>query len=256
MIIELLDGTQIDTAGYNLTRLFHYVPSLEVEHETATIEGAGTIITGTRLTNRTITVEFMYKSQTLENYYVIRDKINALFCRDDSYYIIFKREPHKRYKIRLASQFEVPPKKWAGQFTIEFITADRYAESVKTTSNITNWNEAPVQYTFNTSTFNVKNFGSVKVDPRESFFEITLKGTFENGVTITNTTTGDIYKYNAKLIASDELKLTGVKTLKNNVSDFKNTNKKLITLNVGDNNFTVTGGTVTSIKFNFKYLYK
>lgn len=268
MIVEYVDGTQIDVADHNLTRLYHYVPSLEVEHSTATIDGHMDIITQTRFKRRTIRVDFMLKSYDTFDYYLLRDGINALFAIHKSFYIIFKREPYKRYKVRLAEQFEVLPQKRLGQFTITFVMVDLYAESTASTSDTKEWDidkwtwngliswDDDLQYMFDSNTFTVANLGSVEIDPRYCALDITVKGVFSSYVTITNTTTGDVYTFNGALTASDTLVLTGVKSLKNGVSVFKNTNKKLITLAVGNNNFTVEGGTVTSIAFDFRFLFK
>ena len=268
MIIEYVDGMQIDIADHNLRRLYHYVPSLEVEHSTATIDGHADIITQTRFKRRMITVDFMLKSYDTFDYYLLRDEINALFAIHESFYIIFKREPYKRYKVLLAKQFEVPPQKRLGQFTITFIMVDLYAESIASTSDTKEWDvdkwawngliswDDDLQYTFDSNTFTVANLGNVVIDPRYCVLDITLTGVFNNHVTIKNTTTGDVYTYNGALTTSDTLVLSGVKSLKNGVSVFKDTNKKLITLAVGNNTFTVEGGTLTSIAFNFRFLFK
>lgn len=268
MIIEYANGTRVDIADHNLTRLFHYIPSADVEHTSASVECIGEIVTHTQIKNRVISVEFMVKSYDLFDYYLLRDEINALFTRDDAFYIIFKREPYKRYKVRLAKQFEVPPQKRLGKFTVEFITVQRFAESIASISDLKEWDtdkwawngliswDDDLQYTFDDNTFTVANLGNVVIDPRYCALDITLTGVFSRYVTITNTTTGDVYTYNGALTASDTLVLSGVKSLKNGVSVFKDTNKKLITLAVGNNIFTVEGGTVNSIAFNFRFLYK
>lgn len=268
MIIEYVNGTRIDVADYNLTRLYHYIPSLEIEHTSSAVEGIGQIITHTQLKSRMISVEFMVKSYDIFDYYLLRDEINDLFTREDSFYIIFKREPYKRYKVRLAKQFEVPPQKRLGKFTVEFVVVQRFAESVASTSDVKEWDtdkwawngliswDDDLQYQFTTSSFTVKNLGNVVVDPRESELEIVLTGSFTDYVKITNETTGDVYQYNRSLSSTDELRLKGIRTLKNGTSDFKHTNKQLLTLAVGDNHITVEGGTLTSIAFYFRFLFK
>jgi hypothetical protein len=73
---------------------------------------------------------------------------------------------------------------------------------------------------------------------------ITFAGASTN-LAIANTTTGDTWSYTGTTAAGDTLKLDGVRMLKNGVvSVFGATNRKLITLAPGWNNFTVTGATV------------
>lgn len=268
MIIELVDGTRYDIENYSLKRLYHRIPSNEISHETSTVEGLGDIITNTTILNRTIPVDLMFLTNDIYDYYLLRDELNELFMRDEAFYIIFKREPYKRWKVKLAEQLATEPNRRAGAFTVYFRTVQRYAESIATTSDLKEWDidkwgwnntidwDEDLKYTFNSSSFSVGNLGSVPIDPREHELEIIVKGTFPNGITISNTTTGDTYQYNGALSSTDELKLTGIRTLKNSVSDFKNTNKKLLTLAVGNNQISVEGGTLTSIAFNFRFLYK
>lgn len=270
MIIELLDGTRYDIEDYSLKRLYHRIPSVGVEHSTDSVEGRdGDIFIETRFNNRVISVELLYIARDIFDYYLLRDEINGLFARKETFYIIFKKEPYKRWKVRLATPFETEPHPHMRSFTVEFITVQPFAESVGTSLELAEQNfdsglwgfgsridvDIDYEYVFNQSNFTVHNIGNVPIDPREHEIEITLKGTFSNGVTIKNTTTGDEYKYNGALSSTDELKISGVRTFKNGTSDFRRTNHKLITLGNGANNFTVEGGTVNSIAFNFRFLY-
>lgn len=271
MIIELQNGTRFDIAEYGLKRLFHYIPSLVLSHNTKTVEDRGDIVISSAYKQRTITVTLLYKVGDIYDYYLLRDQLNALFARNEAFYIIFKREHWKRYKVRLASQLSMNPAIRMDSFNVEFLMEDKYAESVGSSLDLQikgSWDESlwgfgsgidydtQYNYTFNTNSFVVKNIGNELVDPRESKFDITLKGTFSNQVKITNQTTGDVFIYTGTLSSTDELRLIGIRTLKNGVSALKNTNKRLLTLLPGDNSFTVEGGTVSSIVFNFNFLYK
>lgn len=268
MIIELLDGTIYDIENFKLKRLYHRVPSLQIEHNTANVDGRGTIILSSTLDTRTISVDLLFEVEDIFDFYLMRDEVNDIFVNEKEFYIIFKNESYKRYKVKLANGFLIEPHHIIGAFTVEFIMTDKYSESTAITSSrkewdvdlwawngVINWDD-DLQYSFNSNSFNVKNLGNVNIDPRESFLEISLKGSFNSKVTITNNTTGDIYEYNGNLTNNDTLLISGVRSLKNNVSVFSNTNKKLITLRKGDNSFSVMGGTVTNISFNFRFLFK
>lgn len=271
MLIELLNGTQIDIENYNLKRLFHRIPSLEVNHTTEKVEGRGDLVVGTEYKQRVITVTLLYKVQDICDYDLLRDELNAIFARDEAFYISFKREQWKRYKVRLVQQLALEPTSVKKYVDIQFRMDDLFAESVGTSLDLQNLGEwdsdiwgfgsgidydTRYNYTFNANSFVVKNIGNQSVDPRKSGLEITLKGVFGSYVQITNHTTGDVYKFNNPLSSTDTLKLVGVRTLKNSLSAFKHTNHKLLTLAKGENLITVEGGTVNSIVFNFKFLYK
>jgi hypothetical protein len=85
--------------------------------------------------------------------------------------------------------------------------------------------------------------------------KITFTGASTN-LTITNTTTGDIWQYTGTTQAGDTITLDGVRSLKNGVSVFGNTNRKLITIAPGWNNFTITGASGSfTISFDFRFYY-
>lgn len=268
MIIELMDGRQLDIADYNLKRLRHHIPSITVSNLTDVVDGRdGNVFLESTFDSRTIRVELLYESYDIEDYYTIRDEVNALFVRKQPFYIIFKGEPYKRYKVRLSGSFELEPDQHMNSFIVSFICEDLFGESIATTKSIKAWDSGTwgwngaitwdddLTYSFNSNSFTVHNLGNVHINPRQSFLEITLKGSFTSQVTITNHTTGNIYTYNGGLTTSDTLLLKGIQSFKNGTSVFRSTNKKLISLGVGDNQFTVAGGTVSSIDFDFRFLY-
>ena len=89
MIIQLLNGTQIDTASYSLKRLFHFIPSAVIDHTTQSVEGRPDIILSSQLNNRVIRIEFLYEAADIYDYYLLRDELNDLFMRTEPFYIIF-----------------------------------------------------------------------------------------------------------------------------------------------------------------------
>lgn len=270
MKIELLNGTSFDIADYGLTRLFHHIPSAEISHTTSSVDGKGEIITGSVLLNRTISVELLFRTYDIRDYYMLRDELNGLFARTEPFYITFKREPYKRWKVRLASGFAIPPKPRMGAFTVEFITVDKYAESVGTSLQLAEqdfdsglWGFGSIidvdkqyQYRFTSNSFTVENIGNVTIDPCEHFLEITIKATAAQYLQIRNQTTGEIYRFNGALPSTSNLVISGVQSKLNGASVFARTNGNLLSLAAGANRFIVEGGTVASIQFKFKFLYK
>lgn len=263
-------------SDYSLKLLKYYIPSVSMEHQSSTVDGSdGNIFGKSRFSGRTITAKFMYKAFDYHDYKLFIADINALFARKEYFYIIFNAEPGKRWKVRLAESYSPNELlKKVGELEIKFICENIYAESVPTTMDLKNMVETSkewdvdkwqwgmgidwdddLNYSFSSNNFIVKNYGNVLVDPKQHEIEIVLKGSFSSSVTITNRTTGETYSFNSALNGTDTLILKGIQSFKNGVSVFKNTNKKLLSLAVGENSFQITGGTVHSIAFNFRFLY-
>lgn len=272
MIIQLLDGTQYDIEDFSLKRLYHHIPSIKVHHNTTSVEGkSGWVFLESQYSERSISVVLLFEATDIYDYYLIRDEVNALLARTEPYYIIFKKEPYKRWLVRIQDNFELPPDPQMEAFTVQFICEKVYAESVATTLEMENnkewdtdifgWNntitwDEDLSYTFTENQFVVKNLGNEAIDPREHELIITIQGNFPNGLILVNATTGEVYVYHKPLTTDDVLVIDGIATFNNGISDFGNTNKKLITLTPGNNYMTILSGTLTSAAFNFRFLYK
>lgn len=269
MIIQLLNGTQIDTASYSLRRLFHFIPSAVIDHTVQSVEGRPDIILSSQLNNRVIRVEFLYEAADIYDYYLLRDELNDLFMRTEPFYIIFKREPYKRWLVKTSAQFEVPPAPHMNSFIVEFITMNGYAESIINTRDFKkewdidrfSWNgvidwDSNNKYSFDSNSFIIYNGGNLIIDPTINDLTVNISANANSFLQIQNVTTGDVYRYNRPLSPSDSLVLNGIRTLRNGVGDFGSTNRKLLTLNAGNNVFVVTGGNIENINFDFKFLYK
>lgn len=273
MIIELLNGTRFDISDYSLGVEDYEIPSVEIAHTVVNITGRNSpIITETNFNGRTIRVDFVYLAYDYGDYPLLRDELNALFIRKEAFYITFKDQPFKRWLVKTASQFATQKElEILGSMPVNFLSVKGFSESVGTSLDLQNRKEYDVDlwgygmgierdkeyfYQFMTEQFDLTNIGNVTIDPCEHELEIVFRGIFSNFMRITNHTTGEIYQYNRSLAATDELKVIGVRTFRNGISDFRNTNKKLITLAPGKNSITVEGGTLASIAFKFRFLYK
>ncbi|MFJ3389540.1 distal tail protein Dit [Lysinibacillus sp. NPDC086135] len=270
--MELMDGTRIDTFKNSMYRLEHNIPSINIEHETVHIDGRrGNLITKSMYTERIISVRFIYDSYDINDFYLLRDEINALFTRNDAFYIIFKTEPYKKYKVRMNGSINLPVNMHMDEFIIEFMCDDVCGLSTFPTSKFSKewdidmfaWNgeitwDEDIAYTFtNTNSFSVINLGTADIDPRQDYLKINLNGLFATSVTITNLTTGDKYVIDTSLSSNENLQIIGTTCKKNGQSIFKyvRNKKELITLAKGENKFVIEGGSVNSISFDFNFLY-
>lgn len=121
-----------------------------------------------------------------------------------------------------------------------------------------NYNAAP-QYTFNSNSFTVVNHSDVMIDPerRGHPFKLTLQGQSSGDMKITNKTTGDVFTRegvqdaDGKMLKGSDFNGTyvidGVRPTLNGKSDDYYTNKGVITLQIGKNDFQIDNfsGTVT-----------
>jgi hypothetical protein len=101
--------------------------------------------------------------------------------------------------------------------------------------------------------FTLYNAGDVTIDPRNSPLVITYLGA-SDGLTIRNVTTGDEWTYEGATVAGDVIQLDGVRSTKNSVSIFRDTNHRLITLEPGANDFELAGTDGSfEITFDFRF---
>lgn len=268
MKITLLNGREIDVTKNGVYWLSHVIPSIDLEHNIEDVDGRdGGVLLSTTYKQRTITARFLYDVLDIQDFYLLRDELNSLFVRKESFYITFKEEPYRRWLVRLAQQFEMTPSPQMESFEISFITVNIFGESVSTTKSLKEWDvglwawdgsinwEDELKYIHNTNEFTIRNLGTAPINPKQNELQIIIKGNFTSRFTLINNTTGETYFYDGTLVNSDTLVIDGVNTLLNGNSVFSRTNKRLITLNSGINNFTIQGGTIQSIEFNFRFLY-
>lgn len=267
MRIIRLDGTEIDISNYSLKLLKYKIASPVLTHFPEKVEGRdGEIYLGSEYENRPIICEFMYESQDITDYYLLKSEFNRLFATRAPFYVVFNREPGKRWLVRLYSPFEpIKATNRVGSLNVEFIADKPFAESIGTTLDPKTFSSQLWQtgqgltlqetlYTHSTTSFQIYNASDGEtINPRQMPLEITFKGASSN-LTLTNTTTGDVWQYKKTTASGDTLLLTGVRSLKNGLSVFSDTNHKLITLAPGYNNFTITGATGSfTISFAFRF---
>ena len=244
MIIEKLDGTIIETEQYGIKLLTHSISSPSVRVVTEEIDGRdGYVEVDTAYDGRKIRASFFMHAVDRQDFPLLRNEVFRIFSTKELFY--FHEPNQKRRWLVRSNGFEIekyPPR--IGTFEIEFSSPSPYAESVKSTS-----------YTFTTTTFRVFNAGDIDIDPRVLPLKITFTGASTN-LTITNQTTGDTWQYTGTTQAGDTIILDGVRALKNGLSIFGNTNRKLITIKPGWNKFIIEGTTgAFTISFDFRFYY-
>ncbi|MGM9925224.1 MAG: phage tail family protein [Bacillus sp. (in: firmicutes)] len=261
------DGTIIDMHEKNLFVNFFRISSPSPEHSVEQVDGRhGNIYLGTTLQERKIATQLTVEASDYKDFDMFRDELFRIFNPLEEFYIVRDIQPKKKLKVSVANQFDLEYV-WLelGELPVEFVIHSTFLESVSTTlPPLTFESEAwqtgqglnleePV-YVHQSKTFRIFNAGDVPVDPRSMDLLIKFVGNATN-LQIKNLTTGDTWQHTGSLVKSDTLLLNGIKSLKNGQSIFKNTNKKLITIAPGWNDFEITGASDFLITFDFRFYY-
>lgn len=277
LIIERLNGKTYNLEQLGI-RVVEFEPeSLNVQNEVVNLDGGGVVVQERGYGARYISASFRIKNRNLTDYAVFRSELFQLFGTTEQFYITDTKESFKRWRVRTDGNFNLNRATTTGNFNINFVCVMIFAESVRTSldlqhmqnsQNIKQWDidlwtwnsgidwNSTYQYEQTSNSFLIHNIGDATIEPSSWDLEITIKATTSTFFQLINFTTGDIYEFYGGLTPSDTLIIRGVRTFKNDLPAFGDTNRKLISLAPGSNNFRVNGASVQSISFNFRYPYK
>lgn len=277
LIIERLNGKTYNLEELGI-RVVEFEPeSPNIRNEVVELDGGGVVVQERGYGSRYLNATFRINNYNLSDYAAKRTELFSLFSTTERFYIIDTKEIFKRWLVRVDGNFSLNRDIKNGDFSISFVCVRLFAESVRTSLeledsqqgqnlkqwdiNVWTWNsgidwDTEYRYRHNSNSFTITNIGSANIDPSSWDLEITIKATASSFLELINQTTSETYRYNGNLGTNDTLVIRGVRTFKNGVSAFANTNYKLISLISGNNQFLVNGGTIQSIVFEFRYPYK
>jgi phage-related protein len=266
--IVLKDGTTYDMADdfSVLVRSFS-VSSPQPIISRERIEGRnGEIRLGKDYGPRRISAVCSFFAVDYEDLALLRTDLFRTLMAEDEFYVVSDAQLNKRWLVEVASEFTPEKIGNYGAFTLDFVSASAYTESVGTTLDGFTFDSEKwgfggglvaedVKYTHTTATFSIYNASDVTVDPRVLPLKITYTGASTN-LSIKNNTTNETWSYTGSTVAGNTLVIDGTRSLKNGVSVFANTNRKLITLKPGWNDFTLTGASGSfTVAFDFRFYY-
>lgn len=226
-------GEEINLDSLGLVGLKLEIPSPSYRVKTEVLDGrAGELVIEKILDARSLVASFMVTSSDYVESLASRDRLYELIGNDEVLYVAESKQPYKRWKVHADGWTPERVNSAVSLFQVPLFAESGTSETINA-----------VERTFTTSTFFFKNEGNLFIDPRiHSELEIEFTGASTNLI-IRNSTTGDEWSYSGSSILGDVILLKGVRSLKNNVSIFGQTNKKLITLTPGRNEFEVIGAT-------------
>ncbi|WP_366160552.1 phage tail family protein [Bacillus infantis] len=214
--------------------------------------------------SRTIKVSCSIVASSAKEVSNQRNQLFRLFMAEEEFYLIADSEPHKRWLVEISNEWAPVPLGLYSEFELNFISHSPYAESTGTTLFPDSSDgvpqvrtDEPIQYVFQQPAFSIWNDSDVPVDPRErwAYLRVLFKGASEN-LTIKNLTTGNLFNYNGTSSAEDTIELNGIRSLKNGSSIFGQTNRQLLPLAPGRNEFEILGNSAHfEIYFDFRFLY-
>lgn len=224
------EGNKINVESIGLFGLKLRIPAPSYTVERDTIPGGQTIILDKQMNPRQLVAEFMTKAEDYRDSFRLRDNLYELLGHGNEIYIGEIHVPGKWWKVSLEDWEPERANRTVSRIDIPLFCASGVSESVNL-----------IKKKFSSSTFTFKNEGNQVIDPRkQNETEITFKGASTN-LMLMNNTTGDVWKYNGSTIPTDIISLKGVQAFKNGSSIFGQTNKKLLTIAIGNNEFTVSG---------------
>lgn len=223
----------------------------------------GSRLLSTSYSTRELKMEIYFEGLDEGDAELAYDALQRFLISRDPYWICFANWPQRMYyvKAKLAAPAFSGDRHWTCEVT--FTDLIGLSRSVGTTQDPVmgfgnNYNAAP-QYTFNSNSFTVVNHSDVMIDPerRGHPFKLTLQGQSSGDMKITNKTTGDVFTRegvqdaDGKMLKGSDFNGTyvidGVRPTLNGKSDDYYTNKGVITLQIGKNDFQIDNfsGTVT-----------
>ncbi|EME8251706.1 phage tail family protein [Enterococcus faecium] len=237
------------------------------------VEFSGT--NGKRLSNSafdafpiTLSFDIRSREQSMFDLVLQKTELRELFTREPEFYLIYSKEPGKKYRVVYDSIDDERKGAIYSRYTVNLGAIRGYSESIATTLTDFNLEEEwqfsqglvaeDYKYTHQTSHFIIYNAGSFEIDPREHYLRIALEGESEGNVTIFNKTTGDRFIYYPSLSTNlgQTLVLDGVIPKLNGVSCGINTNHGLINLVEGVNEIEIQNITRVKSSWDFRFLYK
>ncbi|GAB6669613.1 TPA: phage tail family protein [Bacillus cereus] len=267
LIIQRLNGVVLNTADFGL-RLIEFDPeSPNYDHRYEEVDGTdGLIDAGSTMKQRNLNARFNMVARDMYDVTLLRNEIFKLFHSKESFYIIDNREPGKRWLVKVHPYTISTLKYVKSSVELIFTSAKGLAESIGTTMDDFTFESGLWQigqgliaedliYKPTTTSFRIFNAGDVEIDPRKLPLVIRIRGA-TNGLTIKNRTTGDVFKLNIPTAAGDMVELNRVRVFKNGNTVFTSTNRKVIRLAPGWNDFIVSGTSgAFQIEFDFRFYY-
>lgn len=250
------------------------VGSISKKRETEEISGRpGVMNYGFNYESRPVDISLWAEAYDMTDYRLIRNDIYAFFDSHDEFYIAETRVPSRVLKVTIDESYTperlthihaqvdislrtVDSVFWESIYTTLELHDSKYSSNPDKYGLVDNIDDEKIRYRFEERIFNVYNAGNVTIRPEDMRLIIQLRFASSDGnLTLRNRTTGEEFKLNSS-INQKNIRLSGMNILDGTTNAFRDSNRRLISLKPGMNQFEITGATFDQIWFDFKYLYK
>ena len=249
MLINLYNnlGEEINLDSLGLVGLKLEIPSPSYRKITEVLDGRpGVVVIENILDSRPLVASFMVTADNYDDSLKSRNQLYELIGNGQTFYVAEARQPTKRWKVYADGWVPERINVRTSIFDVPLLAESGTSESISI-----------IEKSFNANNFSFKNEGNIIINPNfHSETEIEFTGASTNLI-IRNLTTGDEWSWTGDTADGDKILLKGVRSLKNDVSIFGQTNKKLITMDPGWNDFEIVGATGVfqiAIKTRFYFL--
>lgn len=248
-LIDIYDaeGRKINTDSLGLLGLKLQISSPAYNTLSQQVDGrSGITITDRILQPRKMSASFATIAENYRDSLTLRDTLYRLLGNGKQLFIAESEIPNKRWRVYMDEWNPERRSVKVHTFEIPLVCENGYSESFNVVSR-----------QFTTSSFKFNNEGDLTIDPRiHSETVIEFSGVSTNLI-IKNNTTGDQWSWTGTTVVGDKITLNGIRSLKNGVSIFGQTNKRLLTMTSGWNDFELVGVTAPftlTIKTRFYFL--
>lgn len=263
------NGITIDHRSKGVELLSFRKSGINNEFGFESVDGRrGEVPSSSQKKGRNLRATFLLKGEDFEDLELLIDEMYEVFDTNKSLIIIDTLQPGKQWEVVPQGEIADPERLnyTTAKMEVVFFSGYPYCRSVGTSLNPLTFDSnlwqigqglvaSEMSYTHSTNYFNIYNPSAIDIVPWEHPLVISIKGEAKN-IELINISTGDIFTYNGELEANDTLIINKIQHLKNGVSCMSQTNRKDITLAVGNNNFKLSGiNGVSEVKFDFPFYY-
>ena len=269
----IIDGKEeyITNSNSGIHFLEWTIPTVSTVNNDIEYTGRDGVITGMiNFAPFSLSLKFFYQGTDMNDLNLFTQNLKRIIHNRSPYYIIHSEMPCYKYAVNKAElEWEVINHGDA-TFTITFNCYKGYAESRYETDKYNNTKEYwqfesghdvyDIKYKHDSSEFIIFNGSSDSITPFPNDHKLIIRINIDapNGFEMRNKTTGDVFKYNAKISKKQTLIIDGVHPSINGERVGKNTNREWISLAMGKNEIEIVGRNVSNphAEFIFPFIYR
>ena len=270
IFVKRLDGTEYDLDKLGFRVITFEPPGINYAHTYVQRNKVGQVLTDAVIDKMTIPLTLMIQAEDTIDLELKRLDLKRIFNSDEPFYIYTSRIPYLRWKCVVDGAISYPQiaNFWQTTATINLSCPLGLAETVATTADSDfsyesgKWglglnipHGVELKYIFNSNPCRVYNASNVDLRADELPVEITFNGNVKDALTITNSTTNQVFKLSGSYTKQDTIVIDGIVPTINGTEQYSKTNHAYLDFVKGWNDLSVSGATDYTIKFNTRFYY-